>query len=111
MNAYLILAAILFSIGLFGVITRRHVIGILMSVELMLNASNINFVLFNRYLANDGVFGQGFAISIMLVAVAEVSVALAIGILVYRRWQGNETDLYGAICWRESAAGKSKQTS
>jgi NADH-quinone oxidoreductase subunit K len=96
---YLALAAILFSIGLFGVLTRRNTIGILMSLELMFNAANINFVAFNRYIVTDGLTGQMFAIFIIVVAAAEATVGLAIVLLVYRNWRGIETDRISIMKW------------
>jgi len=67
---YLSLAAVLFGIGLFGVITRRNAVGILMSLELMFNAANINFVVFNKFIVNDGMTGQLFTMFIIAVAAA-----------------------------------------
>jgi NADH-quinone oxidoreductase subunit K len=96
---YLGLAAILFSIGLFGVLTRRNTIGILMSLELMFNAANINFVAFNRYIITDGLTGQLFAIFIVVVAAAEAAVGLAIVLLIYRNWHGIDTDHYSVMKW------------
>jgi NADH:ubiquinone oxidoreductase subunit K len=96
---YLSLAAVLFSIGLFGVITRRNVIGILMSLELMFNAANINFVTFNKYILNDGLTGQLFAIFIVVVAAAEATVGLAIVLLLYRNWRGIDTDNVRIMKW------------
>ena len=96
---YLGLAAVLFSIGLFGVITRRNVIGILMSLELMFNAANINFVTFNKFILNDGLTGQLFAIFIIVVAAAEATVGLAIVLLLYRNWQGINTDNVNIMKW------------
>ena len=96
---YLALAAILFSIGLYGVITRRNIIGILMSLELMFNAANINFVTFNRYIITDGMTGQIFAIFIVVVAAAEATVGLAIVLLVYRNWQGIKADYINVMKW------------
>jgi len=91
---YLTLAALLFSIGLFGVITRRNTIGVLMSLELMFNAANINFVAFNRYVMNDGLTGQIFAIFIVVVAAAEATIGLALVLLIYRNWRGISSDNY-----------------
>jgi NADH-quinone oxidoreductase subunit K len=82
---YLTLAAILFSIGIFGVLTRRSAIAILLSVELMLNAVNINLVAFWRYLDPAKIAGQVFAVIVFAVAAAEVAVGLALIISVYRR--------------------------
>ncbi len=96
---YLALAAILFSIGLFGVLTRRNVIGILMSLELMFNAANINFVAFNKYIMTDGLTGQIFAIFIIVVAAAEAVVGLAIVLLIYRNWQGIDMDHISIMKW------------
>lgn len=82
---YLILSAAMFSIGLFGVLARKNAIAILLSVELMLNAVNINLVAFWRYLDPTVMTGQAFAIIVFAVAAAEVAVGLALIISVYRR--------------------------
>ncbi len=82
---YLMFAAALFSIGLFGVLTRRNAIAILLGVELMLNAVNINLVAFWRYGDVSAMAGQVFAIIVFAVAAAEVAVGLALVISVYRR--------------------------
>jgi NADH:ubiquinone oxidoreductase subunit K len=82
---YLILAAGLFSIGLFGVLARRNAVAILLSVELMLNAVNINLVAFWRYGDVAQMAGQVFTIIVFAVAAAEVAVGLALVISVYRR--------------------------
>jgi len=96
---YLALAAILFAIGMFGVITRRNTIGILMSLELMFNAANINFVTFNKYVAAEALVGQMFALFIIVVAAAEAVVGLAIVLLIYRRWRGIGTDNISIMKW------------
>lgn len=96
---YLALAAILFSIGLFGVLTRRNAIGILMSLELMFNAANINFVAFNKYILSEGLVGQMFAIFVIVVAAAEAVVGLAIVLLLYRNWRGIDTDNVSVMKW------------
>ena len=82
---YLILAAALFSIGLFGVLARRNAVAILLGVELMLNAVNINLVSFWRYGDISLMAGQVFAIIVFAVAAAEVAVGLDLVISVYRR--------------------------
>lgn len=82
---YLILAAALFSIGLYGVLARRNAVAILLGVELMLNAVNINLVAFWRYGDITQMAGQVFAIVVFAVAAAEVAVGLALVISVYRR--------------------------
>ncbi len=81
---FLILAAVLFCIGLYGALTRRNAIVILISIELMLNAVNILMVAFSRYVTPAALTGQVFAIFIMVVAAAEVAVGLAIIISIYR---------------------------
>jgi NADH-quinone oxidoreductase subunit K len=82
---YLYLSSVLFSIGLFGVLARRNAIAILLGVELMLNAVNINLVAFWRYGDPTQMAGQVFAIIVFAVAAAEVAVGLALVISVYRR--------------------------
>jgi len=84
LNWFLVLAAALFSIGLYGVLSRRHAIGILMGIELMLNAVNINLVAFWRYIDPAKITGQIFAIFVFTVAAAEVAVGLALVIAIYR---------------------------
>ena len=84
LNWYLILAAGLFCIGLYGVLSRRNAIGILMGIELMLNAVNINLVAFWRYLDPVHLTGQIFAVFVFAVAAAEVAVGLALVIAIYR---------------------------
>jgi NADH-quinone oxidoreductase subunit K len=79
---YLVLSAILFSLGIIGVMFRRNLIVILMSLELMLNAVNLTFIAFARYL--DSVEGQIFALFVMVVAAAEVAVGLAIAVAIFR---------------------------
>ncbi len=86
---YLIVAAVLFCIGIYGVLARRNAVGVLMGVELMLNAVNINLVAFWRYLNPADVAGQAFALFVLVVAAAEAVVGLALIISVYR----NRTDI------------------
>ena len=81
---YLILSAILFSIGLYGALAKRNAIVILMSIELMLNGVNIALVAFSRYIVPLMLTGQVFTIFVMVVAAAEVAVGLAIIIAIYR---------------------------
>jgi NADH-quinone oxidoreductase subunit K len=82
---FLILSAAIFSIGLFGVLARKNAIAILLGIELMLNAVNINLVAFWRYGTIAEIAGQVFAIIVFAVAAAEVAVGLALIISVYRR--------------------------
>lgn len=81
---YLVLSAILFSIGLYGALAKRNAIIILMSIELMLNAVNIAMVAFSRYIVPLLLTGQVFAIFIIVVAAAEAAVGLAIILTIYR---------------------------
>jgi NADH-quinone oxidoreductase subunit K len=82
LGAYLALAALVFAIGLFGVLTRRNAVGILLGIELMLNAVNINLVAFGRFHADLG--GAIFTLFTIAITVAEVAVGLAIVIVIFR---------------------------
>lgn len=84
LNHYLLLAALIFSIGVFGVLSKKHLISVLFSIELMLNSVNINLLAFNRFLPDVLVSGQIFAIFIIVVAAAEVAVGLAIAIALFK---------------------------
>ena len=96
---YLILSAILFSLGIFGLLTRRNAVGVLMSIELMFNAVNINFVAFSRYLTPQYLTGQIFAIFVITIAAAEAAVGLAIVLLIYRNFRGIEVDKINFMKW------------
>jgi NAD(P)H-quinone oxidoreductase subunit 4L len=85
LSLYLIFAAALFCIGLYGALARRNAIAILMGVELMLNAVNVNLVAFWRYRTPEMIGGQVFAVIVFAVAAAEVAVGLALFISLYRR--------------------------
>jgi len=91
---YLILSAVLFSIGLYGALAKRNAVVILMCIELMLNAVNMAMIAFSRYLAPDTIVltGQVFAIFIMTVAAAEAAVGLAIIIAIYRSRQSVDVE-------------------
>ena len=96
---YLILSAILFSIGLYGALTKRNAIVILMCIEIMLNAVNISMVAFSRFVAPTMLTGQIFAIFIMVVAAAEAAVGLAIIISIYRSRETIETTKIDLMKW------------
>ena len=96
---FLALAAILFSIGFYGILTRRNAIAILMSLELMFNAVNINLVAFNRFIKPDDLVGQIFALFIIVVAAAEAVVGLAIVLVLYRNWKGIDIDRINIMKW------------
>jgi NADH-quinone oxidoreductase subunit K len=99
LSHYLALAAILFGIGMFGVLTRRNAIGILMSIELMFNAVNINLVAFNRFVTPTDFTGQVFAIFTIVVAAAEATVGLAIVLLIYRNFRDVFVDNINLMKW------------
>lgn len=90
LTAYLLLAAAMFTIGLFGVLTRRNLLAIVVSVELMANAANLNLVAFSRFSGSP--WGQATALFALALTVAEVVVGLALVILVARTRKGVETD-------------------
>lgn len=96
---YLILSAGLFSLGLFGVLARRNAVAILLGVELMLNAVNVNLAAFWRYLDPTKMNGQVFAIIVFAVAAAEVAVGLALVISVYRRRNTVVADEIDMLKW------------
>jgi NADH-quinone oxidoreductase subunit K len=81
---FLILGSVLFSIGVFGILTRRNILGILMSIEILFNAAAINLVAFNRYLYPEALWGQGFVLFIIALAAAEAVVGLALVLAIYR---------------------------
>ncbi|MBF2053792.1 MAG: NADH-quinone oxidoreductase subunit NuoK [Candidatus Sericytochromatia bacterium] len=84
---YLVLATALFCIGLYGATTSRNLIKVLMSIELMLNAININFIAFSKYVTPEALSGQVFAIFIITVAAAEAGVGLAVVLAIYKHFK------------------------
>jgi NADH-quinone oxidoreductase subunit K len=82
---YVLFSAALFCIGLYGALARRNALAILMAIELMLNAVNINLVAFWRYITPDIIVGQAFALVVFAVAASEAAVGLALIISIYRR--------------------------
>jgi|TARA_B100000745_G_scaffold230431_1_gene154647 NADH-quinone oxidoreductase subunit K len=96
LNTYLFVAAILFSLGVFGVMTRRNGIAILMGVELILNAANINFVAFSRF-GGMNLDGHIFALLVIVLAAAEAAVALAIIINIYNNMNTINVDEASAM--------------
>jgi len=99
LNHYLTLSTILLCIGIFGVLTRRNAIGILMSIELMFNAVNINFVAFSKFVTPNDFVGQIFAIFVITIAAAEATVGLAIVLLIYRNFKGINVDNINIMKW------------
>jgi NADH-quinone oxidoreductase subunit K len=88
---YLTVAAVLFGLGLFTVMTRRNAVGILLGVELILNAAALNFVAFEHFVAG-GVSGQVFTVFIIILAASEAAIALAIVLQVYRGYRSIFSD-------------------
>lgn len=97
LSHYLILSAILFTIGVLGVLVRRNAIVVFMSIEIMLNAVNISLIGFDRYLDQDS--GQIFSFMVMCVAAAEVSVGLAIIISLFRNKPTINLDEFNLLKW------------
>lgn len=95
----LVLSTLLFSIGVYGVLARRNAVIVLMSIELMLNAVNINLVAFNALLRDIQVVGQIFALFVITIAAAELGVGLAIVILVYRNRTTVNIDEVSLMKW------------
>jgi len=96
---YVVLSALLFSIGLFGVFTKRNAIAVLICIELMLNAVNINLLAFSKYITPTDFIGQIFSIFVITVAAAEVGVGLAIIIAIYRNRLTVDLDNFDWLKW------------
>jgi len=96
---YLLFSAALFSIGLYGVLARKNAIAILMGIELMLNAVNVNLIAFWRYLSPEKIDGQAFAVIVFATAAAEVAVGLALFISIYRRRHTVAADEIDLLKW------------
>ncbi|MGA7279400.1 MAG: NADH-quinone oxidoreductase subunit NuoK [Desulfocapsaceae bacterium] len=87
LTTYLVFGAMLFSLGIYGLVTRRTLIGMLIAAELMLAGVSINFMAFNRFLAPDPSIGQIFILFIMAIAAAEAAIGLSIVVAVYRHYK------------------------
>lgn len=96
---YLIAAVLLFCIGLYGVTTSRNLIKVLMSIELLLNAVNLNFVAFSKYVTPDNLAGQMVAIFILTIAAAEAGVGLAIALAIYKHFKTVDVDKIHLMKW------------
>ncbi len=86
-------------ISVFGLLTRRNAVGVLMSIELLFNAVNINFVAFSRFITPEAISGQIFGVFIITIAAAEAAVGLAIVMLIYRNFRGIEVDKINFMKW------------
>ena len=92
LQAFLVISTLMFFIGIYGFLTRKNLITMLMSIELILNAVNINFVAFNRYLYPQNLQGHFFTLIIIAIAAAEAAVAIAIIINIYRNVKSIDVD-------------------
>ncbi len=103
LSKFLVIGALLFAIGVAGVLTRRNIIVIFMSIELILNAANLNFIAFSRYLQDTGnanaVAGQVFTVFIIVVAAAEAAIGLGIVIALYRNKETIWVDEIDLLKW------------
>src|SRR6266704_5359256 len=103
LSKFLVIAALLFIIGVAGVLTRRNIIVIFMSIELILNAANLNFIAFSRYLQDSGnpnaLAGQIFTVFIIVVAAAEAAIGLGIVIALYRNKETILLDQIDLLKW------------
>ncbi|MXW40894.1 MAG: NADH-quinone oxidoreductase subunit NuoK [Synechococcus sp. SB0668_bin_15] len=99
LQAYLVVAAVLFCIGVWGLINSRNAVRVLMSIELMLNAVNLNMMAFSSYLDGTQVRGQVFAVFIITVAAAEAAVGLAILLSLYRNRDTVDMEQFNLLRW------------
>ena len=103
LSKFLVIAALLFTIGIAGVLTRRNIIVIFMSIELILNAANLNFIAFARYYESTGglnaIAGQVFTVFIIVVAAAEAAIGLGIVIALYRNRETIFVDKIDLLKW------------
>jgi len=99
LQAYLVVAAMLFCIGVWGLINSRNAVRVLMSIELMLNAVNLNMMAFSSYLDGSQVRGQVFAVFIITVAAAEAAVGLAILLSLYRNRDTVDMEQFNLLRW------------
>ena len=97
LHHYLVVSAALFVIGLFGLLVRRNILMVLLSMELILNAANLSFVSFSSYLGD--LTGQAVVFFTMIVAAAEVTVGLAIVVLLFRKKHTTDTDELNSLKW------------
>ena len=92
LNSFLVISTLMFFIGIYGFLTRRNLITMLMSIELILNSVNINFVVFNRFLYPNQLQGHFFSLIVIAVAASEAAVAIAIIINIYRNFKSIDVE-------------------
>jgi NADH:ubiquinone oxidoreductase subunit K len=96
---FLVVSSLLFCLGLYGVLTRRNTVAILMGIELMLNAANINLAAFNRYVAPSALNGQVFTLIVITLAACEAGVGLALVMAAYRNLETIHVDEINVMKW------------
>ncbi len=97
LSQYLLVSSILFGIGLLGIVIKRNVIAVLMCLELLLNAVNINFIAISRYVLTDSAVAQVFALLVIVVAAAEVAVGLSLIIAIYKKKRSIHIDDFNIL--------------
>jgi NADH:ubiquinone oxidoreductase subunit K len=98
-NQFLVLAAVLFSLGIYGLLVRRNAVMVLLAVELMLTAVNINLIAFEAVLRSSEAIGQVFAVFVITVAAAEVGIGLAIILMIFRNRASANVDELNLMKW------------
>lgn len=96
---FLTVAAVLFCIGIYGIVTSRNAVRVLMSIELLLNAVNLNFLAFSNFLDSDNIRGQVFTVFVITVAAAEAAVGLAIVLAIYRNRDTIDMERFNLLRW------------
>ena len=96
---FLLVAAVLFCVGIYGIVTSRNAVRVLMSIELLLNAVNLNFISFSNYLDSEAIRGQVFAVFVITVAAAEAAVGLAIVLSIYRNRSTIDMESFNLLKW------------
>ncbi|MBC7881093.1 MAG: NADH-quinone oxidoreductase subunit NuoK [Anaerolineae bacterium] len=99
LNAFLTVAAALFCIGFYGLVTSRNAVRVLMSIELLLNAVNLNLIAFSNYVDPQNIRGQLFAVFVITVAAAEAAVGLAIVLAIYRNRDTIDMENFNLLKW------------
>jgi NAD(P)H-quinone oxidoreductase subunit 4L len=99
LEVFLLIAAALFCIGIFGLVTSRNAIRVLMSIELLLNSVNLNLMAFSNYLDPEEVKGQVFAVFVISIAAAEAAVGLAIVLAIYRNRDTVDMEQFNLLKW------------
>jgi NAD(P)H-quinone oxidoreductase subunit 4L len=99
LEPYLLLAAILFCLGFYGILTSRNVVRVLMSLELMLNGVNLNFAAFSSFLDPYEIKGQVFAVFVMALAAAEAAIGLSIVLAIYRNRESVDLEEFNLLKW------------